>query len=806
MKIRCVVLIASLFALFVSVPMTRAFAGRAGDRMDLPLRMLVETPDAGKAMLGKAVSLRAGIEQADVLIKSRDAQATAAAIDDAGGGVHSVVGPPAGPPACPPADRRASRRAGSIMTAFVPVRSLTDIAALEEVDAVEASRPMNLLMDTARSTDNTGVVQVQSDFDGTNVVVGAIDSGLDYSRADFAESGSATGTRVEYMRFQSVGSGSVSVVECAKDLIDAGSCSIGPDNDSAIGHGTHVTGIAAGSDSKYTGIAPAADIMFVRNDFIDDLSEGGGTFSGGVIDGVVEIFKKSDIIDKPAVINLSQGTHIGAHDDTSLLEQALDSAVQGGYAAGGKDYGRAIVAAAGNEGIVDAVLGAFANNAGGIHVPISVGAGESAAWRLWVLDSAAPGRTPLVADAWFGTGQGGNCIIAANAYQYPEVFDAGTTNPKAGAITTDASAAIADTPLATDASNQASNADVAITLATDSSDAQNQRPRAIIQFGPGGEATWQRIAVSDNGVANLNFYLLDIIVRASGDSCTGDIWLEGGGTYAHFMKNIDTGTVGDGSSGGGYGLASGDSQKIVTIPATASGVIAVGAYLQKKPVSGCSGSCWTDVDGNRHDATDPAAPDASQALINGGVPGDRAPFSSGGPAAYSYSGRKPEVLAPGDPIISVLPTGFTPMSGGVANDFVIVDATHYKLQGTSQASPQVAGIVALLFQKNNRLTAERVKQALTSTAVTTSNPDQDGFGKVMAPAAFASIGFDTSGYAGTDDLKQSDLDSGDGGGGGTAGGCGGMLVPSAPGDAASSAIVLLLPLIFILLPSFVRRG
>ncbi len=768
--LRSVVFIA-LAAAIVMLPggAVRATSG-VGHKMDLPLRMLVERPDAGKAMLGKAVSLRDGIEQADVLVKSDDVATTAAAIEGAGGTVRSTV--------------------GNIMTAFIPVDSIEGISSRDEVEALEASRQMKFLMDTARSSDNTNVASVQSQYDGANVVVGAIDSGLDYSRSDFDASGG--GTRVQYLRFQSASGTSISAVECANDTIDAGNCSIGANNDSQVGHGTHVTGIAAGSNSKYTGVAPAADIMMVRNDYDDDLNEGGGTFSGGIIDGVTEIFKKSDILDKPAVINISQGTHIGAHDNTSLMEQALNSAVQGGYASGGKSYGRAIVVAAGNEHVVAAGLGDFANNAGGIHAPISVTSGSSKAWRFWVLDSSGPARTPLIADAWFGSGQGGNCTIAANVYAYPDVFDAGTLNPKAGVLTTAAKFAVPDMPLSADASNQGSDAVASVTIATDSSDSQNNKPRALIQYGPTGGGSWNQIALANGPTANTNFYVLDLIVRASGGNCSGDMWIEGGGSLVNFMKNIDTGTIGNGANGDGYALGTGDSLKTVDIPATASGVIAVGAYLQIKPVAGCSDSCWIDEDGVPHDATNPAAADAAQAQINGGIPGDRTPFSSIGPAVYSYSGHKPDVLAPGDPIISVLPTGFTPSFEGATNRTVIVDSTHYKLQGTSQASPHVAGMVALLFQKNNTLTAAQAKQALTSTATLASNPnDNDGYGKVLAPGAMSSVSADTTGYKGTGNLTQAEIDGG--GGSTSSGGCGGMLVPSS-GGAGIAALAILIPL------------
>ncbi|MEW6253820.1 MAG: S8 family serine peptidase, partial [Planctomycetota bacterium] len=397
---------AMMLAFLPSNARTASAAG-AG-KMDLQLRMLADVPAAGKAMLGKAIALQDGAEFVDVLVKTSDAALTAAAIVDLGG--------------------KAGGRAGAVLTARVPLAALEAVAALPEVSALEASKELRYLMDTARSSSNSNVASVQTTYDGSNVVVGAIDSGLDYAHTDFG--GTAGGTRVQYLRFQTVqSSGDVAIAECAKDAIDEGECSIPAGNDAGVGHGSHVTGIAAGSDDTYTGVAPAADIMLVRNDYDDDINEGdaaSGTFSGGVIDGVVEIFTKADILDKPAVVNISQGTHIGAHDNTSLLEQALNNAVDGGYAADGKSYGRVIAAAAGNEHVVASAIDALGLGtfAGGIHADVNVPAGASHAWRIWVISASAPGRTPLVVDAWFGAGQSGRCKAAANAYRYGDVFTA----------------------------------------------------------------------------------------------------------------------------------------------------------------------------------------------------------------------------------------------------------------------------------------------------------------------------------------------------------------------------------------------
>ena len=100
-------------------------------------------------------------------------------------------------------------------------------------------------------------------------------------------------------------------------------------------HGAHTMGIAAGGDmkSKYYGVAPDADIVFVS--FKSD--------DTNIADAIKYIFDYADKVDKPCVINMSLGQHIGPHNGTSFLDRLIDEST---------GPGRIIVGAAGNEGNV----------------------------------------------------------------------------------------------------------------------------------------------------------------------------------------------------------------------------------------------------------------------------------------------------------------------------------------------------------------------------------------------------------------------------------------------------------------------
>src|ERR1019366_6747626 len=113
-----------------------------------------------------------------------------------------------------------------------------------------------------------------------------------------------------------------------------------------VGHGSHVTSIAAGNGggTPYIGIAPNAGIIVARvtragSESIDN---------DDLVDGVGFLFNRGDSMAKPLVVNLSIGGDFGSHDGLMLWEQALAANVGPGKP------GHAIVVAAGNSGsIVD---------------------------------------------------------------------------------------------------------------------------------------------------------------------------------------------------------------------------------------------------------------------------------------------------------------------------------------------------------------------------------------------------------------------------------------------------------------------
>lgn len=89
-------------------------------------------------------------------------------------------------------------------------------------------------------------------------------------------------------------------------------------------------------------------------------------------------------------------------------------------------------------------------------------------------------------------------------------------------------------------------------------------------------------------------------------------------------------------------------------------------------------------------------------------------FSSRGPTADNRP--KPDILAPGEQIVSAVPGG-----------------SYQKMSGTSMASPHIAGIAALLLERNPKLEPWQIKKILIESAKplsSTSDPNVQGKGLV----------------------------------------------------------------------------
>src|ERR1043165_5635314 len=240
-----------------------------------------------------------------------------------------------------------------ISSVSIPEKNLLAFSREEAIEHIESTMGKGtFLMDTARIRNNidsaqAGFAPLVQGLKGKDVVMGIIDEGLDWRHYDFKNPTDST-TRIKYLWDQlSTANGSATIPgpynygrQWTSTEINNNTCGhVANDN----GHGTCVTGIAAGNSLStkntpyqglYTGVAPETDIIFVR--ISDD-------YSTGVPDAVDYIFKKADSLGKPCVINTSIGDYYGSHDGNDDISHLLEAMITA-------KNGRAIVAAAGNAG------------------------------------------------------------------------------------------------------------------------------------------------------------------------------------------------------------------------------------------------------------------------------------------------------------------------------------------------------------------------------------------------------------------------------------------------------------------------
>ncbi|MGA5556129.1 S8 family serine peptidase [Streptomyces lavendulocolor] len=218
-----------------------------------------------------------------------------------------------------------SRGSGrDIRTATAPLGSIPAITCCPGVKHVASSPLLHSKVEDAARKIGLDLLRRRGDdpeLDGSDVIVGIVDSGIDAGHPAFHG-------RIDRVWDQSIPGSGIPGASYGTELtgFQVQQCR---DTD---GHGTHVAGIAAGA-GLHPGVAPAARLVIVK------LPE--AKIGNRLLDGIDYIFRYADQVNKPAVVNVSLGSHFGPHDGTGHLSRRVNELARNG---------RIVCCAAGNEG------------------------------------------------------------------------------------------------------------------------------------------------------------------------------------------------------------------------------------------------------------------------------------------------------------------------------------------------------------------------------------------------------------------------------------------------------------------------
>lgn len=289
-----------------------------------------------------------------------------------GAGLTGVTGNQKGPKAMvflrcdPKADFRkleahgikVNEGAGTVRTAYLPLAEVARLSNQKSVKHIGISRRLKPRLDLAGPAVRLPNFRTSTGLDGSNVVLGIIDSGIDPNHPAFAG-------RIHSIWDQAISGPGVPEGGFGLELTGA-ALAASRDTD---GHGTHVAGIATGAIAPFLGVAPAAKIVIVKTDFQD----------AHIASGIRYIFRVASGLGLPAVVNMSLGGHFDAHDGTDDLSAVVDAET---------GPGKIVVCAAGNEG--DENIHAAANIARNVTTEFRVG--------------VPAGKVPILLNGWYRGG------------------------------------------------------------------------------------------------------------------------------------------------------------------------------------------------------------------------------------------------------------------------------------------------------------------------------------------------------------------------------------------------------------------
>lgn len=201
----------------------------------------------------------------------------------------------------------------------IPTENLWRLASSDSIQYIEL--PKSLYTTDAQSNRAACVNTAREGYNirGEGVLIGFIDSGIDYTHPAFRNQDGTT--RIDYI-YDLSDNGKVynrEIINTALQNQDP--FTIVPSYDNTE-HGTHVAGIACAGgniNNAFYGVAPESSIAMVK------CTRGQYALSTNIMRGLKFLVDKGKELAKPLVVNISLSTNDGAHNGSSLLEQYIST-------------------------------------------------------------------------------------------------------------------------------------------------------------------------------------------------------------------------------------------------------------------------------------------------------------------------------------------------------------------------------------------------------------------------------------------------------------------------------------------------
>jgi len=603
-------------------------------------------------------------------------------------------------------------RIGQQAIVQVPLDKVETIAQMDGILRVDVGHQGHLTTDVSREVTGVNLVNgsdptVSSPFTGKGVTVCVMDMGLDFKHPAFKDAQGRSRIKCVYSMLSDKGRKFVVNDPVAGPIEYPGSVFDTPELISTLAydtkvspHGGHTTSTAAGSRSPqgFCGMAPEADIVYLAMSPIitdDDVNADTVSIEGSALsdpnpneseqtDQIVEQYLAfanayAQQSDQPVVLSASLGSHLGPHDGTGTVPEAI-SAVSKNVIP---------VFASGNEGGKSYhVYYQFADDKPSFSVGLSASLGEPIEGDdpdnpfIWAFTDKVRGYTRA--------GQSGEISLQLNLVGHDNALKIKDYVWSSPVITS-----TVDSP------------DQAVIINADDYPEVKKYFKGKVYLGIRTLADGQReltvmpkaLCKELRGVAS---YGLTITVTSTPGTAV-DLWQNS----FRFLPY----------EGNGYII--GDDFITGSDWSSTPDVISVGAWCAN-----------TTSRAYRQGAEDIESTDKTL--------GDIASFSSYGPMFNGVI--QPTVCAPGDNVVAAWNKYCDPFL--YSTTVTYIDAMTWQgypygpLSGTSMACPTAAGIIALWLQANPTLTLADVKDVLAHSCdndeFTAKNPVRWGYGKINA--------------------------------------------------------------------------